>query len=612
MKISDAIRKNNTIVKYLEVNPVKALEKFRLVTNQLRRGCVERPVEINGEIDESEDLIILERDEELNQSQYYKFDEGMSAFSEPLPIPNAAVNDKTYVLAVISFNQGCALSRLLQFESSNSHFEDTHCFLSSRRFSSSGRADRQLDSVRVHLNEGHNHFHRKKYDLALDSYWDAVNQIKREGRPTDIRTATAFNCIGVVKFSSITNRDDDLKVNKDISGILAVLNDALSIFVKLEQHKNAKDKLERDLYVATIINNIGRVRYCLEDYKSALPFFEKAFTMRRSCYGDEHLDVCISLLNMGFCQHKLGDVDAAIISYRSYVDIMLTDGFQEDQSLRDFSDLVSLIADMFHEDDDLSAAIAFYEIALKTAMRLHCANLIISDILNKLGNVFYELGEFTSALRVYSQGLEVESEILAPNHINFAVTLSNIAMIHEEQDKPELSLARYNEALDIFLSNQGYELHSAKTLSAIGLIQARSTDTIESASASLRQAIQFRTKVTGWYDTDNSSNLYCLGEISLKLKQFELAFWCFEKCLDILRIVEAPHCDIALVINNLCDLLIEQFDDSCRALKHYEEILERECSSENSDVSTLLETLERVGKVHELQNNPEKAMKFFI
>ena len=155
-------------------------------------------------------------------------------------------------------------------------------------------------------------------------------------------------------------------------------------------------------------------------------------------------------------------------------------------------------------------------------------------------------------------------------------------------------------------------LHSAKTLSAIGPIQARSTDTIESASASLRQALQFRTKVSGWYDTDNSSNLYCLGEISLKLKQFELAFWCFEKCLDILRIVEAPHCDIALVINNLCDLLIEQFDDSCRALKHYEEILERECSSENSDVSTLLETLERVGKVHELQNNPEKAMKFFI
>ena len=98
----------------------------------------------------------------------------------------------------------------------------------------------------------------------------------------------------------------------------------------------------------------------------------------------------------------------------------------------------------------------------------------------------------------------------------------------------------------------------------------------------------------------------------MKLKQFELAFWCFEKCLDILRIVEAPHCDIALVINNLCDLLIEQFDDSCRALKHYEEILERECSSENSDVSTLLETLERVGKVHELQNNPEKAIKFFI
>jgi tetratricopeptide (TPR) repeat protein len=48
----------------------------------------------------------------------------------------------------------------------------------------------------------------------------------------------------------------------------------------------------------------------------------------------------------------------------------------------------------------------------------------VASTLNKLGNLYYEQGDFENALKVYKEGLEVERAVLDVFHPNVVVTLT--------------------------------------------------------------------------------------------------------------------------------------------------------------------------------------------
>ena len=55
----------------------------------------------------------------------------------------------------------------------------------------------------------------------------------------------------------------------------------------------------------------------------------------------------------------------------------------------------------------------------------------VASILNKLGNLYYETGDFDSAVLVYKEGLDVERAVLDSLHPNIMVTLTNIGQIYK-------------------------------------------------------------------------------------------------------------------------------------------------------------------------------------
>ena len=596
---NDAIRRNNEAIRGLHRDPAKALIKLRramLKLNGKTRRIAEQDDE-NQEQSQEEEMQALRRIRVHPQ----KYDEGMNAFFHPLAIPPEELEDESYIEAAITFNQGLCYSLLGKFSDAEDYFLDTHCIISSRKLNQPVD-DEKFNSVFVHLNEGHNHYRAGDYEEALDAYWDAVNQVKVEGGD-DMHIGTALNCIGVVTFASAIGNDDSGSTKA-----LSPLNGALTIIL---QSKNDSDsKRENQLFMATIVNNIGRVRYCVEDHEGALPFFEKAYSVRRSHYGDDHLDVGMSALNVGFCLHKLGEAQEAINFYRRYVEIMLTDDFQ--QYLGDFVGLVMLIGDMWLKDNDHSTAIVFFKIGLESAIRHHGeVHSKVSDILSKIGNASYEDGDWEYALRVHEQGLAVERQLLAPE-INLAVTLSSIAVIYDDRGMYHLALSTYKEALEIFQSNEGCELHAAKTLSAIALIKAQSVESLQDASTALQQALRLREKVSDVYDIDTSCTLNLLGVLYAKQNRFQQSLLCLEKCLKMRRALNMPHTEIAVLLYDICDLLVDKFDNSERALRYYQESLELECSGENCDLAEFLETLERIGNIYELHSEPHQAIAFYV
>ena len=75
-------------------------------------------------------------------------------------------------------------------------------------------------------------------------------------------------------------------------------------------------------------------------------------------------------------------------------------------------------------------AIHFYNQALD-AQSSSCGTVSaeVATTLNKLGNLCYEMKDFSSAMKHYKDGLKIEQVVLASNHPHIIITLTNVAHI---------------------------------------------------------------------------------------------------------------------------------------------------------------------------------------
>ena len=374
--INTAIEFNNEAVGLQkETNHAMAMAKLRNALNSLEGRSLTK------EDDRETPQSPLHND----QMFQYKYDEGIRVFTTFLTISPDDRHDKDYVEAVIAYNLGICCSLQNQFVLASAYFVDTHCYLCARNFSHND-SNKKIQSSLVHLNEGHNYFRAGNYEEALDSYWDAVHQAKQDGN-NDLQIGAALNCIGVTSLTSLLQEND---LSQLIRRAFAPLNSALSIFVKTCGEDGGPDTRRTHLFMATIVNNIGRVRFYAKDYEGALPFFKKAYLVRRSHYEENHIDVAISSLYMGLCLQNLGDADGAIIQFNSWVGIMLED--KNLAYLEDFIDQIMHVADLFQKDND-PAAIVFLKIALKCVSRNHDKeqpNKTVDIILSKIGRSSYQ------------------------------------------------------------------------------------------------------------------------------------------------------------------------------------------------------------------------------
>jgi hypothetical protein len=73
-------------------------------------------------------------------------------------------------------------------------------------------------------------------------------------------------------------------------------------------------------------------------------------------------------------------------------------------------------------------------------------NLFINEVastLNKIGKLSYELGDMTSVMSYYKEGLKVERAALEPDHPHIMVT--HIAQIHKQRGNYVAAVRKYHE-----------------------------------------------------------------------------------------------------------------------------------------------------------------------
>ena len=134
---------------------------------------------------------------------------------------------------------------------------------------------------------------------------------------------------------------------------------SLKILVDPHQHNN---KRTLAIYIASVRNNIGNIRFALHEYETAYSFYETAYRMRRKVFGPINLNTSITAFNAGKCLHCLGRPDRALCYYNLFTKEIFS-SIKAKLMTQETVLILQNIAWAFHQDHSLKHANTFYRLA---------------------------------------------------------------------------------------------------------------------------------------------------------------------------------------------------------------------------------------------------------
>lgn len=438
-----------------------------------------------------------------------------------------------------------------------------------------------------------------KTATAMDSSWrpcssrawttmDENNNQKRFSH----QTAIILNSLGVLHFHLS-------KPETDVS--LEYLLRALTIG---KQVLGPQNKL-----VATTLNNIGRVHFTADRMGAALGAYNESLRIRRKILSADHVDVAATVYNTSQTLHQMGDLDTALEHYKEFVRIT----FKLNRPNRYLVVVLKCIAIIYHERRDHEQAMFYFEKALavgRDVLGLYHAD--IASILNKLGNLNYEVGNFDESMKMYQDGLRCERAVFDPHHPNIVVTLSNIAQIYKLWGDNHAALRLYKEALDI--QREAFDCSDpslAVTLSNIGMIYYQSKKYLL-AMEMYQESLRIRRDYHGDNSLEVASCLNSIGLVLFRVGLNDLALEAFGESLRTRRHLQGElHQDIAILLSNIATIHLEMGNEEM-AIGYYRETLRVERASLGPDHDDVTSTLQYLAMVFQKRGETTLALRCYF
>ena len=230
----------------------------------------------------------------------------------------------------------------------------------------------------------------------------------------------------------------------------------------------------------------GDLEFSRKNWQLAHTFYEEAYELRRNALGDGHKDTISAAFHVGKCFHCLGKFGCALNYYQKVYKEMKSCPINSKRFTKENIVILQQIAWVLHQDNMFNHARNFYELALRSAKKLFAGSKIVSRILNRFGNLYFEFGQLSSALKCYEECLQIETKALVESsgRINattgtsnaqldpdILMTLSNIARTYERVGLYEKSLkclrkitslvTRYQTTAGLFVNTDKTCVHMA-------------------------------------------------------------------------------------------------------------------------------------------------------
>ena len=197
--------------------------------------------------------------------------------------------------------------------------------------------------------------------------------------------------------------------------------------------------------IAKSSNSLGRLNRFFGDYSTALEYNMNALEIFTEIGNQE--GIASSLINIGVVYRNLGNDEQAFENYNEALKICKENNYSKEMT----NALVS-IGNIHWYNNENKEALSFYNEAKKIAENTEIMEDVGSGIINNIGNVYRNTGEYDKALDYYKEALAHSKKGGDQNMI--AVILKNRGITYKEKGNYSKAIKDFNESKQLAKKNQ--------------------------------------------------------------------------------------------------------------------------------------------------------------
>ncbi len=322
----------------------------------------------------------------------------------------------------------------------------------------------------------------------------------------------------------------------DIASARQLLAEALTLF---DSNANAKARVYAEPAYQFFLNDpdadpkdlaeaaylMGLITIRLKQYKDFKPYFEESMEIWTILYPEGSLDIASKLHRISRCFYFAYMLDDALT--------VCTRAYQMRQKRLppndlDLAESLRVIGNIYLELGQYTTAIQYYESALPIEkINSGEESERVADVLGNLGHAWDLQGNFQKAIAVQEQALTIRQKILPPDHLDIALSCHTLGMAYKSLLKYEEALPYFEKALEIRVEKLGEaDMDVANTCSEIGRTYLVRRD--------YRKALDYFEREQAIMSQLNETNPYLyadLGQANLGLKNYPEAVKWHEKSI---------------------------------------------------------------------------------
>ena len=183
-----------------------------------------------------------------------------------------------------------------------------------------------------------------------------------------------------------------------------------------------------------------------------------------------------------------------------------------------------------------------------------------ATILNNLGELYREIGDYDDAEPRCKEALAIRQEIFGQAHLETAQSLNNLALLYRARRDSAKAEPLYQEALAICQDTHAPPSATAEILNNLGELY-RETDEFVKAEGYYQEALAICQKVLGQKHPATAGILNNLGELYSTMDEFVKAEGCYQEALAICqKVLRHDHPYTTVCLHNLGWLKVELKD----------------------------------------------------
>lgn len=232
-------------------------------------------------------------------------------------------------------------------------------------------------------------------------------------------------------------------------------------------------------------------------------------------------------------------------------------------------------------------------------------------ILNQLGLMKDELGEYEEAIQYFNKSIEIEEKCIPCDDQSLAASYNNLGVVYSSMGDYSKALSSHEKALTVQKQSlPSTHLHLASSYANIGSVYYRMGDYHEALS-SHEKALTIEQQSLPSNHPSLAMSYGNIGNVYCRLNDYPKALSNYQKTLSIQQQSLPPiHPSLAISYNNIGNVYLSMNDYS-KALSSHEEALNIRQQSLPSTHPSLVSTYYNIGSVHKTMGNYSKAHSCF-